>query len=91
MSKELQRPFDSIESALEFMELLEGTIHEASAELEEQRQQAANERTASGLSLAVYKTRQLALHVQKSRRILNDLALIRGALLGEHSKVAGQS
>jgi hypothetical protein len=91
MNKELQRPFDSIESALEFMELLETTIEEASAELEGQKQRASNERTASGLSLAVYKTKQLTQHVQKSRRILNDLALIRGALLGEHSKVAGQS
>ena len=89
MNSDFQRPFDSIESALEFMELLQETIEEVSAELLQQKQNAANERSASGLSLAVYKVKQLDFHVQKSRRILNDLALIRGALTGEHSKVAG--
>jgi len=86
MSQDLQRPFDSIESALEFMELLEQTIEEASGELEELKQSAPSERSASGLSLAVYKIKQLGFHVQKSRRILNDLALIRGALTGERPK-----
>ena len=90
MSKEL-RPFDSIESALEFMELLEGTIEEVSTDLEQQSRQPVSERSESGIRLALFKTRQLGIHVQKSKRILNDLALIRGVLLGEHSKAAGHS
>jgi hypothetical protein len=86
MKHDLQRPFDSIESALEFMELLEQTIEEATGELEDLKRNTTTERSASGLSLAVYKIKQLGFHVQKSRRILNDLALIRGALTGERPK-----
>ncbi|HEY7211732.1 MAG TPA: hypothetical protein VH477_15785 [Bryobacteraceae bacterium] len=89
MHKELERPFDSIESALEFMELLEGTIEEAASELDRQSVEATA-RSGNGIRLAMYKIRQLSFHVQKSRRILNDLTLIRGVLLGEHSKAAGQ-
>ena len=36
-----------------------------------------------GLNLALYKMNQLTFHVHKSRRILNDLTLIRGVLVGD--------
>ena len=79
------RPFESIESALEFMQVLEGVIEDVTGELREATEAAASERYANGLRLALFKIDQLAGHVGKSRRILNDLKLIRGVLAGENA------
>ena len=76
------RPFDSIESTLEYMILLEATIAEASRELEEGIEQSKEPRSTQAWALAQYKMRQLLLHTQKSRRLLNDLRLIRGVMTG---------
>lgn len=76
------RPFDSLESALEFMVLLESVIGDVSGELREALEKATSERYGNGVQLALYKVHQLTSHVQKSRRILNDLMLIRGVLVG---------
>lgn len=81
MKKDL-RPFESIESSLEFMILLESVVQEASAELRELLPSAEDKRYRDGITLALFKTQLLAEHVQKSRRILNDLSLIRGLLTG---------
>lgn len=83
MHDEFVKPFDSIESALEFMTLLEGVISDVSEELRETAEKAATERYKNGLNLALYKMNQLTFHVHKSRRILNDLTLIRGVLVGD--------
>lgn len=83
MPDELAGPFDSIESALEFMVVLEKVIADASDELQEKLDEATTERYTNGLNLALYKIKQLSSHVQKSRRILNDLTLIRGVLVGD--------
>ncbi len=83
MRDELVRPFDSIESALEFMVVLEKVISDASDELRVKLDNAATERYTNGLNLALYKMNQLSSHVQKSRRILNDLTLIRSVLVGD--------
>jgi hypothetical protein len=83
MPDEMLKPFDSIESALEYMVLLESVISEVSNELQDRAGRAATERYKNGLQLALFKTNQLAFHVQKSRRILNDLRLIRGVLVGD--------
>lgn len=83
MRDELVGPFDSIESALEFMVVLEKVISDASEELREKLDTAATERYTNGLNLALYKMKQLSSHVQKSRRILNDLTLIRSVLVGD--------
>ena len=83
MRDEIIRPFESIESALEFMVLLESVISDASEEIRGKLDHAATERYTNGLNLALYKINQLSFHVQKSRRILNDLTLIRSVLVGE--------
>ena len=83
MRDEVVRPFESIESALEFMVLLETVIADASQELQDKLKEASTERYVNGLNLALYKIGQLSSHVQKSRRILNDLTLLRGVLLGD--------
>jgi hypothetical protein len=77
------RPFQSIENTLEFMKLLDSSIEESSEELRRRQATAALERYKSGLTLALYKLNQLSIHVQKSKRILNDLCLIRSALSGD--------
>lgn len=83
MPGELARPFETIESALEFMVLLEGVIADVSADLQDRLQLVTIERQKNGLDLASYKVHQLSTHVQKSRRILNDLALIKRVLIGD--------
>ena len=82
MRSDVTRPFDSVESTLEYMVLLEASIAEASGELEEGRKQSKDERSTKAWALAQYKMRQLLFHTQKSRRILNDLRLIRAVMLG---------
>jgi hypothetical protein len=81
MPGELTRPFETIESALEFMVLLEGVTTEVSADLQDRLQLVRTGRQKNGLDLALYKIHQLSSHVQKSRRILNDLALIKRVLI----------
>jgi len=86
MSAEASRPFDSIESAHEFVELLEESIEEAVRDVKQHLQEAASdkdERRAEALNLAIYKMTQLSSHVQKSRRVLNDLRTIRRLLFNE--------
>jgi hypothetical protein len=80
---DVTQPFETIESALEFMILLESVIADADCELKSLRERAAAKRYINGLDLALYKIHQLSFHIQKSRRILNDLTLIRGVLAGD--------
>ncbi len=87
MPDEVIRPFESIESALEFMVLLEGVIAEVSEELQGTLEKATTERYGNGVRLALFKIKQLSGHVGKSRRILNDLTLIRGVLTGDHRAI----
>jgi hypothetical protein len=86
MSPEPSGPFDSIESAHEFVALLEESIEEAVREVKEHIQTAKtaqDERRAEALTLAIYKMSQLSVHMHKSRRILNDLRTIRRLLFQE--------
>lgn len=86
MSPEPARPFDSIESAHEFVDLLEESIEDAVLEVKDYIQTAkseGDERRAEALTLAMYKMSQLSSHMHKSRRILNDLRTIRRLLFQE--------
>ena len=87
MIDELDRPFDSIESAQEFMALLQDSVAEAVEDIcqELEKTPVEERRRAEALQLAHYKLGQLASHVQKSRRILNDLRIIRKLLVNESS------
>jgi hypothetical protein len=89
-------PFESIESAHEFVVLLEESIGEALGEVQDDWKQASqqnDERRAHALQLAIYKMGLLDSHVKKSRRLLNDLRTIRRLLFaerdGESSSAAG--
>ena len=79
-----EQPFHSIESAHEFMVLLENVIADAQGELQNMLNDANNasdERRSEALRLALFKIAQLDVHTRKSRRILNDLGLIRSLLV----------
>ena len=81
---EHEHPFHSIESAYEFMVILENVIAETQGELQTMLGDASSgsdERRTEALRLALFKISQLDAHTRKSRRILNDLGLIRSLLV----------
>ena len=88
MHSQPTHPFDSIESAQEFMQVLEGVIQDVSGELREAARSKLSDRSLNGVRLAMFKVDQLAIHIGKSRRILNDLKLIRGVLASENASAA---
>jgi hypothetical protein len=91
MVRDLTRPFETIECAMDFMTLLDGVVADVQADLRAKLQEPTTERYRNGLALASYKVEQLSSHVQKSRRILNDLALIRNVLVtGSPSSMTGE-
>jgi hypothetical protein len=81
MADQAAQPFDSIESAHEFMVLLESVIAQTQGELQGMLDDAGDERRTEALRLALFKISQLDTHTRKSRRILNDLGLIRSLLV----------
>ena len=88
MGDNLARPFDSIESAQEFMDLLETSVAEALADVEQDLDRAVTnreQRREEALRLAIHKIKQLSFHVQQNRRILNDLRTIRRLLFAERA------
>jgi len=86
MNAELTKPFESIESAHEFIALLEESIQEAADDIRghlREAETARDERQVRALNLALYKLTQLAMQMHKSRRALNDLRSIRRLLFTE--------
>ncbi len=86
MDAKQARPFDSIESAHEFVVFLAERVEEAIKEVQGHSDQAraeANERRVEALAVALLKMNQLSTHMQKSRRILNDLRTLRRLLFQE--------
>ena len=84
MADAAEHPFHSIESAYEFMLILENVIVDAQGELQtllDDANSASDDRRTEALRLALFKISQLEIHTRKSRRILNDLGLIRSLLV----------
>ena len=82
----IDRPFDSIESAQCFMDVLAETIIEVMKDLDRYKQIATREnqtRRVQAMELAMFKLKTLNCHVYKSRRVLNDLRMIRRLILNE--------
>jgi hypothetical protein len=85
-AEELERPFESIESAHDYMDILAATILEVMGELQRDRDHAlrAGElRRAQAIDLAIFKLKMLGCYVFKSRRALNDLRILRRLILNE--------
>ena len=89
------RPFDSIESAYEFIALLEESIEDAVRDVTEHVQIASADqdpRRVEALTLALFKMNQLSSHMDKSRRLLNDLRTVRRMLFHErHGESAAEA
>jgi hypothetical protein len=85
-----ERPFESIESAHEFMDVLAETILDAMSELSQEHNVAmrsGEQRRARAAELALFKLKLLMCHVHKSRRMLNDLRMIRRLMFDERMTV----
>jgi len=86
VSYQPETPFDNIESAQQFVELLAEAIEEARREVEDEIARASRadeERRRQALQLISYNLAKLSAHMATSRRILNDLRSLRRLLLGE--------
>ncbi len=86
----VEQPFDTIESAQEYMILLAGTALEVIGELKNDRDQALRDgldRRAQAIDLAIYKLKTLSAYVHKSRRALNDLRILRRLILNERASI----
>jgi hypothetical protein len=78
-------PFDTIESALEFLQLLQLESKKAQQEvtvLMEQDEQTSPRREEA-FRLVIFKLSQLNSHVESSQRVLHDLQSLRTLLLRE--------
>ncbi len=87
-AEEMDGPFDSIESAHEFRDVLAQTILQAMKELDQAQLEAHDgneQRRAQAIELARFKLKMLCGYVHKSRRALNDLRTIRRLILGERA------
>lgn len=79
-------PFDSIESAHEYVGLLAGEVDDVKTALQDDIAAAelANvTRRLDALRIVDYKLKQLAEHLAATGRILNDLRTLRRLLVGE--------
>ena len=79
-------PFDTLDSAHDYLRLLQEQITEVNAEIDadvRRAEEAAATRSLDALRLVTYKLHQLEVHVTASRGLLNDLKLLRRVLLGE--------
>jgi len=83
-----ETPFDSVESAYEFVGLLRESLDEAYAEIQDDTEIAqaeGAERRLQALRVVDLKLNQLRQHTLASLIILNDLRMLRRLLLGERA------
>lgn len=79
-------PFDSIESAHEYVALLALQTEDVRSDIQAdivEAMRANNTRHLDALRLVDYKLTTLTGHLGASRRILNDLRMLRRLLVGE--------
>ena len=85
MSYQPETPFDTIEGAHEYIQLLWEAIAEAKRELADDiiAAETKPDRRLEALRLVEYKLEKLSSHLQSSSRLLNDLRTLRRLLLEE--------
>ena len=86
MSYKAETPFDSIEGSHEYVALLAEALDEARRDVEAEISAAEHDRAdrrKEALLLVSYNLAKLNLHITTSRRILNDLRMLRRLLLAE--------
>ena len=80
----MEEQFETLESARDFVALLAETVAEAKRELERDvRRESAPSRRLDALRIAAYNVDKLQVHLNQSRRILNDLRTLRRLLFDE--------
>lgn len=88
-----ETPFDNIEDAQEYIDLLLQAIEEAQQDVTADIAAATGdqaERRRQALQLVAHNLNKLTLHVSKSRRILNDLRSLRRLLQDERKPQAAE-
>lgn len=86
MKSSIGDPFETIESAHNFLSLLAEAVTQAKQELEMdvRRESGSNEsRRLDALRIALYSVDKLESHMNRSGRILNDLRTLRRLLFQE--------
>lgn len=87
-------PFDSIESAHEYVALLRVAVDEAYASIQDDLADAGllqgSERRVEALRLVDHKLNQLRRHIVASLILLNDLRTLRRLLLGERQETGDE-
>ncbi|MGA9352662.1 MAG: hypothetical protein WBV46_03155 [Terriglobales bacterium] len=89
MAHQPEAPFESLESAHEFVRLLLETTADAKKELAADiiAAETRPDRRIEALRLVQYKLEKLDTHLQSSSRLLNDLRTLRRLLLEERAAV----
>ena len=88
----MEEQFETLESARDFVALLAETVEEAKRELEHDVQRESSpSRRLDALRIAAYNVDKLELHLNQSRRILNDLRTLRRLLFEERKSNMGNS
>jgi hypothetical protein len=88
MKQQSEQPFESIESAYDFLRVLCVAVAEAKQEIKGDIQRgsiAKPSRRLDALRLAYYNVDKLEFHINRSRRILNDLRSLRRLLFEERA------
>ena len=91
MNQVSESPFASIEDTHDFFTLLAQTVFETKLEIEadlEREVDSNYRRRAEALTLAIYTLARLEFHVNRSRRLLNDLRTLRRLLFEERTLTA---
>jgi hypothetical protein len=93
MNQQRDSPFETLESAYEFVSLLREAVDDAYASILDEtaraRETAGAERRLDALRLADHKLNSLRQNVLASLILLNDLRTLRRLLLGERRGAGG--
>ncbi len=90
----MKTPFDTIESAQEFLALLREAVDDAKNHAEADivtEQDAQSSRRLDAVRLVVYKLDKLEQHIKSSCRLLNDLRTLRRLLLEERAETGPET
>jgi hypothetical protein len=94
MRRPPETPFDSVESAREYVRLLVEVIAEARQDIASDlagAEQAGLKRRVEALRLVQFKLDKLEQNLRSSSRLLNDLRTLRRLLLEERAEAAAAS
>ena len=94
VSYQPETPFDNIEGSHEYVALLAEAVDEARRDVEADlafAERDGADRRKEALLLVSYNLAKLNLHITTSRRILNDLRMLRRLLLAERGFPTAES